>query len=116
MLLSFFINYFKGVIMANLSQTIEQRLDKIESLLINITNSKKVMNLDEVADYTGYSKSFIYKLTSTGGIPCYKPQGKQIFFEKEEIDNWLLQNRKATNDEIQSQAATYVALNKGGVR
>ena len=92
-------------------QIIEGRLKNIETLLLS---QKTVLNFDEVAFYTGLSKSYLYKLTSTGGVPCYKPQGKHIYFNKQEIDQWLLRNRKATNDELDSQANTFVAIkNKG---
>jgi excisionase family DNA binding protein len=86
---------------------IDDRLRNIESLLLS---QKVVLNFNEVAIYTGLSKSYLYKLTSTAGIPCYKPQGKQIYFNKQEIDQWLLQNRKATNLELDSQASTFVTL------
>jgi len=92
---------------------INERLSNIEALLLA---QKTVLNFNEVAAYTGLSKSYLYKLTSTGGIPCYKPQGKQVYFSKQEIDNWLLQNRKATNDELESQAATFGMLRNGGAR
>ena len=94
-------------------QSIDDRLRNIETLLLS---QKTVLNFDEVAAYTGLSKSHLYKLTSSGGIPCYKPHGKQIYFNKIEMDGWLLQNRKATNDEIDSQAATFVTLKKGGAK
>ena len=94
-------------------QSIDDRLRNIETLLLS---QKTVLNFDEVAAYTGLSKSYLYKLTSTGGIPCYKPNGKQIYFNKTEIDRWLMQNRKATNDEIESQAATFVTLKNGGAK
>ena len=89
-------------------QIIDERLRNIETLLLS---QKIVLNFDEVAAYTGLSKSHLYKLTSTGGIPCYKPNGKHIYFNKIEIDQWLQQNRKATSQEIESHASTYVALN-----
>jgi excisionase family DNA binding protein len=66
--------------------------------------------VSEVLLLTGLSKSYMYKLTSTGGIPCYKPQGKQIFFKKDEVESWLLQNRKATNKELDALASTYTTL------
>ncbi|MGJ8759370.1 MAG: helix-turn-helix transcriptional regulator [Polaribacter sp.] len=91
-------------------QSIDNRLKHIESLLLS---QKTVLNFDEVTTYTGLSKSYLYKLTSTGGIPCFKPQGKHIYFSKQEIDQWLLQNRKATNDELEKQAVTFVTLQKG---
>jgi len=88
-------------------QIIDDRLRNLESLMLS---QKVVLNFNEVASYTGLSKSYLYKLTSTGGIPCYKPQGKQIYFNKQEIDNWLLQNRKATTIELENQASTFVTL------
>lgn len=94
-------------------QIIDERLSKIETLLLA---QKTVLNFDEVAAYTGLSKSYLYKLTSAGGIPCYKPQGKHIYFNKQEIDQWLLQNRKATNQELESKASTHVTLKKGGAK
>ena len=91
-------------------QSIDDRLRNIETLLLS---QKTVLNFDEVAAFTGLSKSYLYKLTSSGGIPCFKPQGKHIYFNKQEIDQWLMQNRKATNVELDSQAATFVTLQKG---
>ena len=58
----------------------------------------------------------LYKLTSSGGIPCFKPQGKMVYFNKQEVDQWLMQNRKATNDEIDSQASTFVTLKNGSAK
>ena len=83
------------------------QLENIEALLLT---QKNVLNVSEVLLLTGLSKSYMYKLTSTGGIPCYKPQGKQIFFKKDEVESWLLQNRKATNKELDSLASTYTTL------
>jgi excisionase family DNA binding protein len=92
-------------------KSIDDRLRNIETLLLS---QKTVLNFDEVAAYTGLSKSYLYKLTCSGGIPCYKPQGKHIYFNKLEIDQWLQQNRKATNIELENEAATFVTFNKGG--
>jgi excisionase family DNA binding protein len=93
-------------------QDIDDRLRHIEAMLLS---QKNVLNLDEVATYTGLSKSHIYKLTCTGGIPCYKPNGKHIYFEKKLIDEWLLKNYKLTNDDINSQTADYL-INKSDKR
>jgi excisionase family DNA binding protein len=90
---------------------IYDKLRNIESLMLS---QKVVLNFNEVAAYTGLSKSYLYKLTSSAGIPCYKPQGKQIYFNKQEIDQWLLQNRKATNIELENQASTFVTLKTNG--
>jgi len=93
---------------------LEERLINIEKLLIA---QKSVLTLNEVAEYSGLSKSYLYKLTSTGGVPCYKPRAKALYFNREEIDQWLLRNRKCTVEETASKATTYTLLTgKGGSR
>lgn len=87
------------------SINLDERLSRIEDLLLS---QKTVLNFDEVAVYTGLSKSHLYKLTSTGGIPCYKPTGKKIYFDKEEIDEWLLRGKKLSQDEIDDKAENYL--------
>jgi len=101
-----------------MEKTLDERLSLLEAgqqqtneLLLS---QKTVFNFDEVAVYTHLSKSYLYKLTSTGGIPCYRPNGKQIYFDRAEIDKWLLSNKAPTSDEIESKAASYVTLNKKG--
>lgn len=89
-------------------QSIEIRQRNIENLLLS---QKSVMSFDEMAIYSGLSKSYLYKLTCTGGVPCYKPNGKNIYFDRKEVDQWLLRNRKATTDEIESKASTYIVKN-----
>lgn len=91
------------------SFNIDQRLDRIEELLLN---QKNVFNFDDVAQYTGLSKSHLYKLTSTGGIPCYKPTGKKIYFDRVEIDEWLLTNKKLSSYELEELAETHVMRGK----
>lgn len=94
-------------------ETIETRLSKIENMLIG---TKEVLTLDEVATYTGLSKSHLYKLCSTNAIPFYKPNGKVNYFNKNEIQDWLQQNRVATTKELESKAATFVTLKNGGAK
>lgn len=74
--------------------------------------SKEVLTLKEVADYTGLSKSYLYKLTMRQEIPHYKPNGKQIYFNRLELNQWLQSNRVSTQAEIAQQAQTYCM--KGG--
>ena len=69
---------------------IEVRLKAIEE---SLNLNKKVFNTTDLHRYTGLSKSTIYKLTSTGKIPHNSPTGKIIFFDKDEVDSWLLSNK-----------------------
>jgi excisionase family DNA binding protein len=95
------------------ANTIELKLENIEKLLTSqVFTNKLIFNIEEIAQYTGLSKLYIYKLTSKNSIPHYKPNGKNIYFKKEEIDNWLLRNRQATNEELESEAVNYIASQK----
>ena len=51
-----------------------------------------------------YPESMLYKLTSGKEIPHYKPRGKMIYFAKEDLDEWLLQNYEPTVDEAARMA------------
>ena len=95
------------------SEMIETRLSKIENMLIG---TKEVLTFDEVATYTGLSKSYLYKLTSTGAISHYKPNGKMLYFSKADVDLFLLQNRVASTQELDNKASTFVILKKGGAK
>ena len=86
-------------------ELIDQRLQRIEAQLLS---QKTVLTFDEASDYTGLSKSHLYKLTSTGGVPCYKPTGKRLYFSKSELDNWLLDNKKRSIDELDTEAENRV--------
>ena len=91
------------------SEKIDQKLSNIESLLLC---TKTVLTFDEVATYTGLAKSYLYKLTSGNQIPHYKPNGKNVYFNKAEIDKWLLRNEVKTNDVLEQEAINHVTLNK----
>jgi excisionase family DNA binding protein len=85
--------------MDNLKQ-LEQRVSTLETLL---SNSKRVLTLEEASVLTGHSKQALYKKTSTRKIPHYKPGGGKIFFDREELEKWMRSGRVATMDEIQDE-------------
>lgn len=74
-----------------------ERLDRLERLMIA---NKEVLTFEETCDYTGISRSYLYKLTAGGNIPHSKPNGKMIFFERKKLNEWLLQNSRVSQDEI----------------
>ncbi len=82
------------------------KLDRIEELLHE--HVKKVINVEELSRYTGFKKSQIYNLVHKNLIPYSKPNGKYLFFEKSEIDLWLLQNKKKSISQIHDEALKYI--------
>jgi excisionase family DNA binding protein len=92
------------------------KLENIEKMLSEQGLLKKdVLNFNETADYLDISHSHLYKLTSTGSVPHYKPNGKRVYFKRAELDQWLLSNRQDSSGEIEQQAADYI-LKKGRVQ
>lgn len=87
-------------------QAIRKQLDRIECA--TIIASKSILNLDEVSQYTGFTKGTIYGLTSKGAIPHAK-RGGRLFFNKSDIEQWLMKDRITTQDEINQKASTYIA-------
>ena len=81
------------------------QLARIERLL---AGQKDTLTLEEASAYSGISKSYLYKLTSRGVIPHYKPEGKTIYFDRVELDGWLKRNRVKTVEEIEQEAVTHV--------
>ncbi|WP_417368676.1 helix-turn-helix domain-containing protein [Gelidibacter japonicus] len=86
---------------------IKEVLDRFKDLYL----LKTVFLFEEGCRYCGISPSKMYKHTSANNIPYYKPEGKLIYFKREELDEWLLRNRQSTNEEMQ-RTATSLSLKR----
>jgi len=87
------------------SFTMGDLLGYIRSMLQTIAVSQKdVLTLDEAAIYTGLSKTYLYKLTASRKIPCWKPFGKMLYFKRSELDVWMLQNPVKTEEQLETEA------------
>lgn len=91
-----------------MDSALEQRLERIE-ILLGIER-KNVLTAKEVAVLTNKSENRIYHLVSSREIPHYK-QGKKTYFRRSEIEDWMLQDRVPTNQEIYKKGVTHVTLN-----
>ncbi|MCD7721253.1 MAG: helix-turn-helix domain-containing protein, partial [Prevotellaceae bacterium] len=68
----------------------------------------------EVMQLLGLKESALRHMMCERRIPYYR-QGKRAWFNRKEIEAWQLRNRVATNEEIDSAAATHCALHKIGI-
>lgn len=95
----------------------KEEFNKITDAMVakTIFCTKAVLTSTEAAAYMGVSKSYLYKLTMKGVIPHYKPSGKMCYFNREELEEWLQNNRCATDGEIGNRASKY-CMEKGGIR
>lgn len=90
-----------------MNEEIKQQLDRIERFAV--LAAKKVLRIEDVAILTGLSKSTIYKMTCAGEIPHYKHNGKIVFFNRDEVEEWLTKSstRVATREEVAQKVTDY---------
>ncbi len=89
-----------------MNKEILQKLDEIEGLLK--VQRTKPFTFNEAAEYLGISKSYLYKLTSGGKIPYYKPFGKKIYFDKVMLDDWVYSKPVKGTPDIEAEAIKYL--------
>ena len=85
---------------------LEQKIEE-QNLLM-----KEVLNFNDACNYLDISASHLYKLTSQKSIPHFCPQGKKLYFNRTELDEWLQRNRQTSTDEIETMAANYLLTHK----
>ncbi len=73
---------------------------------------KKILSVEEACILLSFKKSYLYKLTSKNQIPFYKPNNKRIYFLRSELQEWLLKNRYASNQEISDRSNKYLTDNR----
>lgn len=79
-------------------------VDLLEDIKVLLSQTKKVMNVNDLARYTGLSKSKIYKLTHLKLIPTgSNPNIRQKFFDKDEIDAWLMGQPDLSDELVEKQ-------------
>lgn len=88
-------------------------LDKLDQLEKLITTSnllqKPVLNFQEASQYLEISPSHLYKLTSKRAIPHFCPNGKKLYFKREEINEWLLRNKQLSTEEIDQKTEGFLS-------
>lgn len=72
---------------------------------------KEILTVDEVAELTGLAKQTIYTNVCKRLIPHYKARRK-VYFKRTEILEWMLQNRRETQSEVNSKAADFIEAQK----
>ena len=91
---------------------IDKKLDAIYEMVT--LGAKKALTLNEVSIMTGLSKSCLYKKTHRREIPFYraKTNSKYLFFDRDEVTDWMLGCRVKTTDEIEAEAVSHVVIGK----
>jgi len=77
-----------------------QELREIKQLL---ALEKKIWTLEDFCTFTGLSKQYAYHLTSTGKVKFYRPFGKMIYFDADEVVEFLKQNQSGDSVQFKSK-------------
>ncbi|OZG40526.1 DNA-binding protein [Aeromonas sp. A35_P] len=75
---------------------------------------KEVLCAEECAELLGVSVGYVYRLTSEKRLPYYKPQGKKIYFKRDELLDWLLSHRISPDAELSEHVAKHVRQARNG--
>lgn len=85
-------------------QTLTKNAHDMQSL-----KEESPLNVEEAAEFLGISTSHLYKLTSKGQIPHYKPFGKRLYFYQSDLNEIIKSGRVMTDEEIRQEAARKTA-------
>ena len=90
---------------------IQNELKEIKELLkIQNIQQKEILTIEESSEFLGLSVSRLYKMTSNKEIPHYKPGGKKIYLNRKELEQWVLNSRVASNNDLGYELDNYISM------
>ncbi len=103
--------------MTNPYESIEERLARIEKILLNLTNqplltessesTEDLVLIQEASRILRLAVPTIYCKVSRSELPCMK-RGKRLYFSKKELLQYLKGGRRKTKTEIESETIDYL--------
>ena len=91
---------FKIFLKQAISEIIGEGLTQVKNIIPDILDVK------QAAEFLRLKITTLYEKTSEKTIPHFK-KGKKLYFKRDELQAWVLDGKVKTNDEIESQAASY---------
>lgn len=93
-----------------MDEEIKQQLDRIEQYAM--IAAKTMLNIKEASFILGMTEQSIRTKARNNELPCYKPNVNRLYFKKDELEAWMMQNRSKGKAEIESEAAVYCLTHK----
>lgn len=105
--------------MINPFETIEERLNKIEGLILDIkkqpttqkTETDQLLTIKQASAFLNLSKNTLYGYVQRATIPVSK-KGKRLYFSKRELTDWIKEGRKKTIKELSQEADHFLTQTK----
>lgn len=66
--------------------------EKLEKMERRSGWERPILTMREAAMFTGLSKNTLYKLIQADKIKHYRPNGKLVYFRRDELEQWLMRN------------------------
>ncbi|EDP96741.1 helix-turn-helix domain-containing protein [Kordia algicida OT-1] len=89
---------------------IQKELKEIKELLKKQTlQQKEILTIEEASEFLGLSTSRLYKMTSNKEIPHYKPGGKKIYLNRQELEQWILNSRVDSINDVDDELDSYLS-------
>lgn len=109
--------------MTNLFETIEERLSRIELLLINMkfqaentkTQADELLTISQAAELLSLTTPTLYGLVHKKAIP-YSKKSKRLYFSKTELLDWIRTGRKKTIAESMANPESHLRTPKRRVK
>jgi len=79
---------------------IAKRLDRLERAT---ALAKNVLTVNEVAMLTGYTVKYLRQLIARHELTYYR-RGNRLYFNRNEVENWMMEQRIPSNEEIRIKA------------
>jgi excisionase family DNA binding protein len=84
-----------------------EKVERLETLLLRLQpkddEKKTMLNVQEAAEFLNMTVAALYTLVSRKDIPVNKP-GKRLYFDREELLDWIRTGKKKTTAEIEQDA------------
>lgn len=70
-----------------------------------------MLTTKEASIYLKLSEQYVRRLYNQGKLVGYRPNGGKIYFDLEDLDNFLRRNRKMSEEEIRTKSLTFKKFN-----
>lgn len=91
-----------------MEEILKSILCKLESIERETeAKNREMLTVNDAAKFLNVSAPTIYALCHKRRLPHYKPNNKQLFFDRDELKSWMKRNRI----EAEEQTATAAILN-----
>lgn len=80
--------------------------------VVELIKIRGFANTLEASLYLGLSIHYIRRLSRDKTLTSFKPNGKCIYFKVEDLDDFLLGNKRINNEKISQKAAKYIFNSK----